>query len=143
MNQSKTNLKSDVSEAWNSLKGHCTQIDEFTWATWMHLSLLAGFIMPFLGLIAPIVMWQLRKNESYIINNHGKNIVNWLITMTIASIVIFALTTYHYAFGSLSILLITHLIFPIIGAIKADKKQDEWAYPLSLNIFKTIQLDVD
>src|SRR5258708_1818815 len=33
------------------------------WAMLLHFSLLAGFVLPGLGLIAPLVIWQWKKQE--------------------------------------------------------------------------------
>src|SRR5207248_4635078 len=43
------------------------------WALFLHLSILAGFVVPFAGLIVPIVIWQLKKAELPGIDVHGKN----------------------------------------------------------------------
>ena len=34
------------------------------WALLQHLSMLAGYAVPLAGLVAPIVIWQIKKNES-------------------------------------------------------------------------------
>ena len=33
------------------------------WGLFLHLSLLAGFLVPFGGLVVPIVIWQMKKHE--------------------------------------------------------------------------------
>ena len=33
------------------------------WAMILHFSLLAGFVIPLGGLIAPIIIWQIKKEE--------------------------------------------------------------------------------
>ena len=33
------------------------------WAMFLHFSLLAGFVVPILGLIVPIIIWQLKKTD--------------------------------------------------------------------------------
>ncbi len=50
------------------------------WAFILHMSVLAGFALPPAGFIAPIVIWQLKKNELPGIDAHGKNAVNWIIS---------------------------------------------------------------
>src|SRR5712691_916577 len=50
------------------------------WALFLHLSLLAGFLVPFAGLIAPIVIWQLKKADLPGLDVHGKNALNWIIS---------------------------------------------------------------
>ena len=50
------------------------------WAMLLHLSMLAGYAVPLAGLVAPIVIWQIKKNELPAIDEHGKNAVNWIIS---------------------------------------------------------------
>src|SRR5687768_4579326 len=49
------------------------------WAMFLHLSLLAGFVVPLAGLVAPIVIWQIKKTELPEIDIHGKIVMNWII----------------------------------------------------------------
>ena len=53
------------------------------WAMFLHLSLLSGFLIPFAGLIAPIVIWQLKKEEMPEIDAHGKMVANFILSMLI------------------------------------------------------------
>jgi len=57
--------------------------EERTWATFMHL---AGFSSVVLGLgplaiIAPLVLWLMKRNESPFIDDHGKEAVNFQISL--------------------------------------------------------------
>src|SRR5947207_2717362 len=45
------------------------------WAMVLHLSQFAGYAVPLAGLIAPIVIWQVKKNELPGIDAHGKIIM--------------------------------------------------------------------
>ena len=44
-----------------------TQMDEKTWAILLHLSQFCGFLIPLAGLVVPIVLWQVKKNESQLV----------------------------------------------------------------------------
>ena len=66
-----------------------TQMDEKTWAILLHLSQFCGFLIPLAGLVVPIVLWQVKKNESQLIDQHGRIVANWLVTAFIAGIVFF------------------------------------------------------
>src|SRR5262245_53506559 len=57
------------------------------WAMFLHLSLLAGFVVPMAGLVAPILIWQLKKTELPGIDAHGKNALNWVISVLIYAVV--------------------------------------------------------
>ena len=43
------------------------------WALALHFSLLAGYVIPFAGLVIPICIWQIKKGEFPVLNDHGKN----------------------------------------------------------------------
>lgn len=106
-------------------------MDEKVFLTLMHLSQLSGFVIPFAGLILPIVMWVTNKDESSTIDAHGKVIVNWLITMVIAYAICIVLIYIIIGAFLLPLLMIAHIIFIIIAAIKANNGE-LWPYPLSL-----------
>ncbi len=104
-----------------------------TWAMLLHFSLLAGFVVPFAGLIAPIVIWQLKKEQMPEIDAHGKMVLNFIISMLIYSAVCFLL-----AFVLIGIVLgvgvfIMGIVFPIVGGIKANSGE-LWNYPLTLKL---------
>ena len=105
------------------------------WAMILHLSLLAGFIIPFAGLIAPIVIWQLKKEEMPELDAHGKIVVNWLISALIYGAVCFVLSFVLIGIPLLFVLGILSVVFPIIGGIKANNGE-VWKYPLSISFIK-------
>ena len=46
------------------------------WCMFMHLSQFAGYLVPFAGIVVPIVMWQTKKDEAPEIDAHGRAVVN-------------------------------------------------------------------
>ncbi|MEQ1827648.1 MAG: DUF4870 domain-containing protein [Pirellula sp.] len=105
------------------------------WAMFMHLSLLLNFIIPLGGVVAPIVMWQMKKDELPGVDQHGKNIVNFIISMFIYSIVSFILTFVVIGVFLFFLLLIAVIVLPIIAGIKANNGET-WKYPLTLELIK-------
>ncbi|MFC3120619.1 DUF4870 domain-containing protein [Agaribacter flavus] len=101
----------------------------------MHLSTLAGFVIPFGGLILPIVMWVTNKENSKDIDEHGKVVMNWVISAIIYSIICTILTFILIGILGFIVLGICALVFAIIGAIKANDGI-LWHYPLSIKFFK-------
>ncbi len=112
-----------------------TDEDVRMWAMFLHLSLLAGFIVPFAGLIAPIVIWQIKKTEMPEIDVHGKIVVNWILSALIYGIVSFFLIFLVIGIPMLAALAILSIVFPIIGGIKANNGE-VWKYPLSIPFLK-------
>ena len=105
-------------------------LDENTWALLLHLSQLCGFLIPFAGLVVPIILWQVKKNESALIDRHGRIVANWMITAFIAGIVFFCLSFVLIGIPLLVILGVLCVVFPIIGGIKASNGEF-WSYPMS------------
>ena len=101
------------------------------WAMLLHISLLAGLVIPYGGYVAPILIWQLKKAELPGLDAHGKVVVNWMISAVIYSIVCIPLCFVLVGFLLLLVLFALHIIFPIIGAVKASSGE-LWKYPLSI-----------
>ena len=105
------------------------------WAFMLHLSVLAGFALPMAGLIVPIVIWQLKKPELPGIDEHGINVVNWIISLIIYSIASVVLCLVLIGIPMLIALGAVSIVFPIIAAIKANDGI-AWKYPLSIPFLK-------
>ena len=105
------------------------------WAMYLHLSLLAGFVIPFAGLVAPIVIWQLKKTELPDIDIHGKIVVNWIISAVIYAAICLILVFLIVGIPLLIALGILGVVFPIIGGLKASAGE-VWRYPLSIDFLK-------
>lgn len=67
-----------------------TQEWERTYAMFIHLTLLAVHILP-LPVIAALVMWLIKREESPFIDDHGKEAVNFQISLVLYALVGFPL----------------------------------------------------
>ena len=105
--------------------------DEKTWAMLLHLSQLV------FGLIGPAVLWAIKKEESAYVDQHGKNALNWQLTMLIVSMVILVLgfPTCGVAWLLFFPLMIPLILFPILAGIKASKGET-WKYPCAIDFIK-------
>ena len=106
-----------------------------TWAMAMHLSQLANYMLPPAGIIIPIVIWQLKKDEMPELDQHGKNIANWLISALIYGFICFLLAFFLVGIPLALALAAVSVIFPIIGGVKASNGE-AWKYPLTINFFR-------
>ena len=113
---------------------YATDSEARQWATFLHLSLLAGLLIPGAGFILPIVLWQVKKDELPGIDAHGKVVANWLVSSLIYGAICGLLCFVLIGLPLLAILGLLSFIFPIIGAIKANEGT-LWTYPMSLRIF--------
>lgn len=62
--------------------------DERMFATFMHLSLLAHLVLPYVSILIPIIMWSMKKKESAYVADHGREAVNFQISLAIYSILL-------------------------------------------------------
>ena len=105
------------------------------WAMFIHLAQFTHCIAPLGGIVAPILIWQLKKDELPGIDEHGKNVVNWIVSQFLYSIVAGILTFFLIGIPLLIGLFIISILFPIVGAIKANDGK-AWRYPLTIRFFK-------
>ncbi len=105
------------------------------WAMLLHLSQLAGFVVPVAGMVVPIVLWQIKKKELPGIDAHGCHATNWIITELIAMAVAGVLCLVLIGFPLLIVLGILGIVFPIIAAIKANNGE-LWRYPMAFTFFR-------
>ena len=105
------------------------------WGLFLHLSVLAGFGVPLVGVVVPILIWQLKKAEFPGLDVHGKNAVNWIISALIYGVVGIILTMVIIGGPLLIVLGVLGVVFPIIAAIKANNGEI-WQYPFSIRVLK-------
>ncbi len=108
--------------------------DTNMWGMLLHLSQFCGYIVPVAGLVVPIVLWQIKKDESAIIDRHGRIVVNWIITAFILAIAFVPLCFVIIGIPLLAALGVAAIVFPIIGAVKANNGE-VWPYPCSIRFF--------
>ena len=106
------------------------------WAMFIHFSVLAGWVIPLAGVVVPILLWQLKKDELPGIVPHAHIVLNWLVTSLVYAAICFVLTFIIIGiFGWMALVLVT-IIFSIIGGLKANEGE-VWEYPGTIiKIFK-------
>lgn len=101
---------------------------------WLHLSVLAGLVVPLAGYVVPVVLWQVNKQDPTI-DAHGKSVANWLVSSLIYAVVSGILTCVVIGVIPLIGVIILNIVYPIVGAVRASRGE-LWPYPLSIKIFK-------
>lgn len=109
---------------------------ERTYALFMHLTTLAYHIIP-IPVIPVLVMWLIRKSESPFLNDHGKEALNFQVSLVIYFIIlmVIALPTL-----GLSVLLFVPLyalaiVAPILAAVAANRGEF-YRYPACLRLVR-------
>jgi uncharacterized Tic20 family protein len=121
------------------------QTADRTWDVLCHLSPLAMFVgVPFGNILGPLIIWLMRKGNSPSVDAHGKEALNFQISLTlyllIAAGVTASLMLILVGFLLLPLLIIAlivgpvvDVIFMIIAAIKASNGEF-YRYPLTLRL---------
>ena len=105
------------------------------WCMIVHFSIFAGYIVAIAGFIAPIIIWQMKKDEFPEVDAHGKVVANWLLSALIYGVVSALLVFIFIGIPMLVALGVVGIVFPIIGGIKANDGI-LWKYPLSIEFLK-------
>ena len=103
-----------------------------TWNILCHASALAGVFLHFPGhLLGPLIVWLAKRHDSPEIDAHGKESLNFQISMLIYNAIaaIFCLVLIGFAF--LAVLWILNTIFVIVAAIQASEGK-LYRYPLTI-----------
>ncbi|MEM9379215.1 MAG: DUF4870 domain-containing protein [Planctomycetota bacterium] len=98
------------------------------WCMFMHLAQFAGYVVPLAGIVAPIVMWQTKKDESPEIDAHGRLVANAILSYMCYVIASLLLCLVLIGFVLLPIVAVCAIAFPIVGAVKASDGE-LWKYP--------------
>ena len=109
---------------------------------WCHMSALAGVIVPFGNVIGPLIIWQMKRNEFPSVEEHGKEAVNFQLSMLIYLLAGGALTVLGVFFcvgwllvPVLMVIGFGCLIFAVIAGVKANDGV-MYRYPLNLRLIK-------
>jgi uncharacterized Tic20 family protein len=110
--------------------------DARLWAMLCHLGGLGVYIVPTIGhLLAPLIIWLIKKDESPFIDDQGKEALNFQISITIYALVALLLTLIIIGFALLLVIGIFDLIMMIIAAVKANSGE-KYRYPLCMRFIK-------
>lgn len=109
--------------------------DARQWAMFIHLSQLLGWLVPLAGLVVPIVLWQVKKNDLPELDAHGKVVANWILSSVIYGVIFALFSIVLIGIPFLLALILASLILPVIGALKANDGE-VMRYPLAIPIFR-------
>ena len=71
-------------------------------ATFIHLSTFSRFIIPFGNFIGPIILWVANKDKSEFVDDHGKQAINFQISVLLYAIIIGTISIPFFIFNLFS-----------------------------------------
>src|SRR6266403_191719 len=111
-----------------------TSSDVRTWSVLAHATALAGFLVPWAGhIVGPLVVWLAKRADSPEIDAHGKESINFQISMLIYNAIAAILCLVLIGFVILGLLHILNIIFVIIASIQASEGK-LYRYPLAIRL---------
>ena len=109
--------------------------DERTWAMLSHFSALCMFIFPFGNILAPLIIWLIKKEELPFVEDQGKEVLNFQISITIYLLISGILCIILIGIPIIIGLVIFCFIITIIAAISANDGKP-YRYPINLRLIK-------
>lgn len=92
-----------------------SQVDLKLWSMLCHLSALLVLVgIPFANILAPLLIWQIKKQDLPGIEHHGKEALNFQITATLIFLV---LSAGVFTSLFLTMILIGFIMLPIVGLL--------------------------
>ena len=97
-----------------------------------HLSAFAGFVMPFLGaVVGPLIVWLIKKDEMPEVDAHGKESLNFQISILIYEIVFGLFSIFLIGLPFLFATWVFWLVAVIIASVRANAGEF-FRYPLTI-----------
>jgi uncharacterized Tic20 family protein len=105
-----------------------------TWCILAHATALVGFLVPVAGhIVGPLIVWLAKRQDSPEIDAHGKESMNFQISMLIWNAIALILCLVLIGIPILILLHILNIIFVIIASIQASEGK-LYRYPLAIRL---------
>ena len=105
-----------------------------TWCILAHATALVGFLVPVAGhIVGPLIVWLAKRQDSPEIDAHGKESMNFQISMLIWNAIAAILIVVLIGIPVLILLHILNIIFVIVASIQASEGK-LYRYPLAIRL---------
>ena len=106
--------------------------DERTWGMLCHISTFCGMIIPLGNILAPLIIWLIKKEELPFVEDQGKEVLNFQISMIIYLAISVILCFLLIGIPLLIGLIIFDFIITIIATINANDGK-YYRYPITIH----------
>ena len=105
---------------------------ELTYAAFTHLTLLAYLVVP-IPVIGALVMWLIKKDESSFIDDHGREALNFQISLVVYMLLSVPVALVTCGLGALLVpaVYVLGLVGMILAAVAANRGE-YFRYPMCL-----------
>ena len=110
---------------------------ERMWGMFCHLAALASLIIwiPGANILGPLAIWLIKKNEMPLVDQEGKESMNFQISLTIYGAVSFALCFIFIGFVLMPLIAIAGLVLIIMASVKTHNGE-KFRYPFTIRFIK-------
>ena len=99
-----------------------------------HATALAGFFVPWAGhIVGPLVVWLAKRTDSPEIDAHGKESINFQLSMLIYNVIAGILCIVLIGIPILILLHILNVVFVIVASIQASEGK-LYRYPFTIRL---------
>jgi uncharacterized Tic20 family protein len=107
-----------------------------TWCILCHASALSGIFFHVFGhVFGPLIVWLLKRNDSAEIDAHGKESLNFQLSMLIYNVIAGILVLVLIGIPLLILLYIANVVLVIIASIQASDGK-LYRYPMAIRFIK-------
>ncbi|MBA2655133.1 MAG: DUF4870 domain-containing protein [Gammaproteobacteria bacterium] len=128
-------MKTDEQKPTPTLTQQAPTTQETTWAMVCHLCGFAGFIFPFGNLIAPLVVWAMKREKMPYVDEQGKEAVNFQLSITIYYIIALVLMLIVIGLFLLPVIAVFHIIAMVMASIETANGKP-FRYPLTMRFIR-------
>lgn len=108
---------------------------ERNWAVFCHLGGFGLYLLPFAfgHVLVPLAIWLLKRNESPYVDYHGREALNFQISVTLYGIVAGVLAFVLVGFLLLAVLAAFQFVLMVVASVRASQGE-LYRYPFTLRL---------
>ncbi len=111
----------------NTKTAQLTDKEIRTWAAITHIAAFSFLVLPFGNIFGPLSIWIIKREHSPFIDFHGKQEVNFQISLTLYVFIAGILIFFLVGIPLLVLVFLLGFIIPIVAAVKS--LNGEYYYP--------------
>ena len=120
----------------SSAQSEAPKKKDYTNAMLCHLLSLVGFAgIPLGNILGPLIIWVIKRDEDPFIDETGKEVINFQISMTIYTIIAGVSILVAIGLLLLPVILVANIVYTILAALKANEGQ-LYRYPFTIRFLK-------
>ena len=101
----------------------------------MQLLGFAGFVFPMGNILAPLILWLIKRTDSPYLDRVGKETINFQISYTIYAIVAGLLCFILIGLLIFPVLFVAWIVLMVVAAVKTSNGE-EYKYPFTIRLLQ-------